>query len=99
MLSQGKYKKAISFYKKALKINPGYAEGHSNIGAALARQERIDEAILEYEKALKINPNFAEANYSMGNILLLQSAAGLIPITMAILRMVSMAGDLMWLKW
>ncbi|MCK4809470.1 MAG: fused MFS/spermidine synthase [Candidatus Omnitrophica bacterium] len=72
MLSQKKYKQAINFYKKALKINPDYAEGYSNIGAALARQDKLDEAVLEYTKALEINPDFAEANYSMGNILLLQ---------------------------
>jgi len=71
MLSQEKYKQAISFYKKALKINPDYAEGYSNVGAALARQDKLDEAVLEYTKALEINPDFAEANYSMGNILLL----------------------------
>ena len=72
MLSHEKYNQAISFYKKALKINPDYAEGYSNIGAVLARQDKLDEAVLEYKKALEINPDFAEAKYGMGNILLLQ---------------------------
>ena len=72
MLSSGEHEQAISFYKKALRINPDYAEGYGNIGAVLARQGRFGKAVLKYEKALKINPDFAEANYSIGNIFLLQ---------------------------
>jgi tetratricopeptide (TPR) repeat protein/MFS family permease len=75
VLAQGKSEKAIEYYRKALRLNPDYAEGYGNIGAALARQRRFEEAILNYQRALEINPDFAEANYGLGNILALKGSS------------------------
>jgi len=73
MLFKEKYDEAISLYKRAINLNPSYAEGYSNIASALVRQGKIDEAMIQYKKALEINPNFAEASYGIGNILLSKS--------------------------
>jgi len=60
---------AIDSYKKALKINPEYAEVYSNMGAALNDKGDQDAAISSCKQALKIKPNYAEAYFNIGNAL------------------------------
>ena len=54
---------AIDSYKKALKIQPDYAEAHNNMGNALTWIRDLDAAIYKYKHALKIRPDYAEANH------------------------------------
>ena len=58
----GQLDEAISHYRKVLKIVPGYAEAHNNLGIALADSGQLDEAILHYRKALEIKPDYAQAH-------------------------------------
>jgi protein O-mannosyl-transferase len=60
---------AIAQYRKALEIDPDYAEAHTNLGMALAACGRLNEAIASYLKALEINPNVAKAHNNLGNAL------------------------------
>ena len=60
---------AIKNYKKALKLNPNYAEAYYNMGIAFKNMGSHISAIDCYKKALKIQPKYAEANYNMGNSL------------------------------
>jgi tetratricopeptide (TPR) repeat protein len=59
----GKLNEAISHFSKAIKILPDYAEAHSNLGSALARQSKFDEAVHHYREALRIKPGFADAKH------------------------------------
>ena len=53
-----------------MRIDPRYAQAHSNLGFALANSGgRWQEAIAEYEAALRIDPDLAEAHYNLGNAL------------------------------
>ena len=53
-----------------MRIDPRYAQAHSNLGFALANSGgRWQEAIAEYEAALRIDPNLAEAHLNLGNAL------------------------------
>jgi len=60
---------AIRSYKKALKINPVYADAYSNMGNALKGKGDLEEAIQSYKQALKIKPDYAQAYNNMGNAL------------------------------
>jgi len=60
---------AIKSYKKALELNPNYAEAYYNMGIAFKNMGSHVSAIDCYKKALKIQPKYAEANYNMGNAL------------------------------
>ena len=63
------YDEAIAEYKKAIKINPNYAEAHCVLGLVYAyKGGMFDEAIAEYKKAIEINPNYAEAHYNLGAV-------------------------------
>ena len=60
---------AINNYKKALKINPYYADAYSNMGNALKDKGDLEAAIESYKQALKIKPDYAQAYNNMGNVL------------------------------
>jgi protein O-mannosyl-transferase len=58
---------AISYYKKAIKLNPDFPEAHYNMGLALDETHRAAEAIPEYDIALKLDPGYVHALNNMGN--------------------------------
>ena len=60
---------AINNYKKALKINPYYADAYSNMGNVLKDKGDLEAAIENYKQALKIKPDYAQAYNNMGNAL------------------------------
>ena len=57
---------AINNYKKALKINPYYADAYSNMGNVLKDKGDLEAAIQSYKQALKIKPDYAQAYSNMG---------------------------------
>ena len=59
---------AIASYKKALKINPNYADACYSMGVALREQDDFTAAILSYKQALKIKPDYIEAHLNLGKI-------------------------------
>ena len=59
---------AILNYKKALKINPGYADAYYSMGVALHEQDDLVAAIVSYNQALKIEPDYIEAHLNKGKI-------------------------------
>ncbi len=60
---------SIESYRKALALNPQYAEAHSNLGEALRDNGDIDSAVSSYEAALAIAPDLPQAHYSLGVLL------------------------------
>jgi tetratricopeptide (TPR) repeat protein len=62
----GEYALAETYYKKALKKNPNYAEAWKNLGEIYFRTHRHDKERICYENALKINPELPEALMTLG---------------------------------
>ena len=60
LADQNKLEQAVNYHKKAIKINPDYAEGYNNLGVALQKLGRLVEATNNYKMAMKIKPNFAQ---------------------------------------
>jgi len=60
------WKKEVSEYKEALRINPNFAEAHFNLGVAYQEKGNHKEAIAEYQKTLQIYPNYLEAHNNLG---------------------------------
>lgn len=46
------FPKAIEFFQKAVKVDPGFSEGHNNLGYAYEKIKQYNEAINSYKKAL-----------------------------------------------
>jgi tetratricopeptide (TPR) repeat protein len=52
-----------------LEYYPQSADFHDDLGAALARQGRIEEAKAEFDRALQFDPNLADAHHNLGRLL------------------------------
>jgi tetratricopeptide (TPR) repeat protein len=66
----GQLDEAITYYKKAIQINPTYADTFNNLGLALQEKGQIEEAELAFNQAIKIDPDYAYAYYNLGNVLM-----------------------------
>tara|TARA_B100000945_G_scaffold264664_1_gene223813 strand:+ start:336 stop:962 length:627 start_codon:yes stop_codon:yes gene_type:complete len=55
--------------RKAIQLNPNFADAHYNLGNILRDLGRSKEAELSTRKAIEINPHFAHAHCNLGIIL------------------------------
>jgi Tfp pilus assembly protein PilF len=60
------YKKALPYFKEAIKKKPRYAEAYFQIGYCNEHLGRYTEAIEAYKQAIRIKPDFAEAHCNLG---------------------------------
>ncbi len=72
-LSLKRYRDAEHCCRRAVRLQPRYAEAHYNLGLALESQGNIDGAIASYRQAIKLKPTIAEAHLNLGNGLRLQA--------------------------
>jgi len=66
-IDKGMMDKAIMQGKKALKIEPNWAEIYATLGFAYIKKGMFDEAISQCKKAIEIDPNYAEAHAILGS--------------------------------
>jgi tetratricopeptide (TPR) repeat protein len=62
----GDWAGAEAAYRGFLQTAPASAEGWTNLGVVLARQERFEAAIQAYRKALRIRPGLAPVRLDLG---------------------------------
>jgi superkiller protein 3 len=65
----GQMDDAIAQYRKAVEINPNYADAYSNLGLALFQKGESNNALDAFQRALEINPaqdNLARAEQQAG---------------------------------
>ncbi len=68
LLAQGRLEEAAECYRKAVSVNPGYAEGFLNLGFVFSELKFYEDAERYLEQAVQINPALADAYYILGNI-------------------------------
>ena len=71
-LREGRFEEAVAHYRRVVAARPEYAEGHSNLGVALAALGRGDEAAAHYWRALTLKPQLVEVYRNLGRLLLAQ---------------------------
>ena len=64
----GKYKKAIEYCNRAIKLNPDLHTAYLIRGNAYYKLGQLKKAIDDYDKAIEINPGFAEAYVNRANV-------------------------------
>lgn len=65
----GKHELAIECFSSCVKVAPGVADFHYNLGMALQEQNRVEEALACYQQTLALEPNHAGAYYNLGKAL------------------------------
>lgn len=55
--NEGQYGTAVEMFKKALEIDPDYAEAHRQLGYTLPGMKRFEEAAEHLEKYIELNPH------------------------------------------
>jgi len=62
------YEKALSYFEKAVKKNPRYADAYFEIGYCNGQLGRYTEEIEAYKQAIRIKPDYAEAHFGLGAV-------------------------------
>jgi len=65
-VEQKEFGTAIEHYKKAISIDPNYAEAYSNLGAAYGELSRYNDAIGALNQSLKLKPDNPKAYCNLG---------------------------------
>ena len=66
LLLRGAVDEAIVMARKALALEPGFAEPYNSLGNALHRKGQAEEALSCYRKALEIRPDLAQVHLNIG---------------------------------
>lgn len=66
---EGRYEEAVTFYDKAIQIEPDNPKASFGRGAALAKLQQTEAAIASYDKAIQLKPDFVEAWFGKGTAL------------------------------
>jgi tetratricopeptide (TPR) repeat protein len=60
---------SIAAFREAIRLSPGYAVAHGNLGNALYIQGKQDEALTACQQAIRLDPRQASFHYHLGNVL------------------------------
>ena len=66
--SIGKFQEAELLYRRAIEINPTFADTYSNLGIILRQRGKLQEEEVSTRKAIELKSSYAEAHYNLGNI-------------------------------
>jgi len=66
----GDHRGAVEGYRRALALDPHYAEAYCNLGVDLFELGGVEPALAAYNVALALRPDFVEAHNNLGNALL-----------------------------
>ena len=64
--SQQKHAEAVELFGKAIRLDPGSAEAHYNLGTALVSLSRWDEAVRSFNRSLASRPGNPDALRNLG---------------------------------
>jgi tetratricopeptide (TPR) repeat protein len=64
---------AEAAFRRAIQIDPNFAEAYANLGSILANQNKLAEALPNLETAIRIKPNAPEFHYMLGQVLFAQN--------------------------
>ena len=63
---RGKSDEAVSVFKKAIDINPHYAEAYEGLGLVYIHKKQEEDATQAFRKAIDINPGLVNSRYNLG---------------------------------
>ncbi len=69
---QGKIRKAIEYYQKAIQADPKFVEAYLKLGHAFEDADSFEAAILQYKRGIEIDPDHLMLRMSLGNVYRIQ---------------------------
>lgn len=66
---QGRRDEAVDLIRRAIDLNPGYADAHNNLGNILRIREQFQEALDAFDRAVELRPDLAEAHLNRAALL------------------------------
>ncbi len=69
LLDQGRYEAAVRALREAVDTDPGSADAHNALGAALEQAGHPEDARLHYQRAVALEPDLATARANLGVLL------------------------------
>lgn len=69
---QGDLQSAVTFFKRAVDLDPDFVDAYYNLGAIYKKQGNVTLAINSFQKAVDINPKDVEATYELASCYLLE---------------------------
>ncbi len=63
------YAAAIAAYRRAIELDPDFADAHCNLGTVLYNQGRRPDARACFDRALALAPDHLEAHFNLANVL------------------------------
>ena len=64
-----RWAEALAAYRRAVELDPKFADAHCNLGSLHFNRERRDLALASFRRVLQIDPGHAEANLTLGSML------------------------------
>ncbi len=68
----GSFDEAIVAYRRAIELNPNYADGWANLGTTLHHSGSFEEGIAALRRAIALAPHHANAHSGLGILLLMR---------------------------
>ena len=65
----GRESQAIEYLRTVLRLQPGLAAAHNNLGNAFAAQGKFPDAVANFQEAVRLQPDLAVAHNNLGNAL------------------------------
>jgi Flp pilus assembly protein TadD len=65
-MHNGRDREAEAAFREAVRLAPGLAEAHLDLGLVLGREGKLEDAILSIKQALRLNPALESANMFLG---------------------------------
>jgi tetratricopeptide (TPR) repeat protein len=67
--NEGRLEESLDHYRRAVSLNPTFADAHYNLARLLAKRGLHDEAVGHYRQALRFKPNDVETRNNLGLLL------------------------------
>ncbi|MFB3922941.1 MAG: tetratricopeptide repeat protein [Terriglobia bacterium] len=69
LMIKGEYQEAEEALRRAIQIDPNYAQAHNNLGLVLERLGNLPAAVDEYRRCIASAPAYRPAHFNLGRIL------------------------------
>jgi len=67
-LEERKANEALQEFRRAIQLDPNYADAHFHLGTLYHTRKGYTPAIKEYEEVLRINPNYPKIHTALANV-------------------------------